>query len=265
VLEVGEMGGKGRHRDPCTHELFRAFIAYAEQALNNKLLWECMMELREFSPAELLACVEWRAGSAPDYQTFYNHVIRRLYKMGFISKTERGRYTLSKAIDPSALTEVLGDVWFESRVSNDGSGGCVSVVVRSHVVSGSLLEAYASYLFYCRAVCSSLVRRLFRARLKELGVGEARLRRLERCVGRAVRSVRVESFKEGFRHGGHRGKGRASKELREGYGNEEHGFDLGMCIGEAYVPLLRHWKTYKGRVVGSCRCEEAGSHGGGAG
>jgi hypothetical protein len=254
------MGDKGRRKDPCTHQQFRAFIAYAEQTLN-RLLLECMVELQQFSPAELLACIEWKTGSAPDYHTFYNHIIRRLYKVGFISKIGRGRYTLSKMIDPSAHTEVLGSAWFEPRVS--GGGGCVSVVVRSHVVSGSLLEAYASYLFYCRVLCSSVVRRLFREKLKGLGVGEARLRRLERCIGRVARSVRVEGFKEGFKLGGHRGKGKASPELREGYGNEEHGFDLGMCIGKAYVPLLKHWKTYKGRVVGSCRCEEAGSHGGG--
>jgi hypothetical protein len=255
------MGGKGRRRDPCTHEAFRDFIVYAEQTLN-KLLLGCMMELGEFSPAELLACIEWKTGSAPDYQTFYNHVIRRLYNVGFISKIERGRYTLSKMIDPSAHTGVLGGVRFESGMSDSGRGGCVSVVVRSHVVSGSLLEAYASYLFYCRVVCSPTVRRLFRGRLKGLGVGEARLRRLERCVGRAVRSVKVESFKEGFKLGGHRGKGKASRELREGYGHEGYGFDLGMCIGKAYEPLLRHWKTYRGEVVGSCSCEEGDSRDG---
>ncbi len=136
------------------------------------------------------------------------------------------------------------------------------MVVRSHVVSGSLLEAYASYLFYCRTICSPTVKRLFRTRLKELGVGEARLRRLERCVSRAVRSVRVENVKEGFKHGGHRGKGKASRELRGGYGNEEPGFDLRICIERAFEPLLRHWKTYKDKVIGSCRCGEVESHGG---
>jgi hypothetical protein len=252
------MGSKGRRRDPCTHEAFRGFIVYTKQALN-KLLLECMMELREFSPAELLACIEWKAGSVSDYQAFYNHVVRRLYKVGFISKIERGRYTLSKTMDPSILTEVLSGVWFEAGVSDGDGGGCVSVMVRSHVVSGSLLEAYASYLFYCRVVCSPTVRRLFRSKLKELGVREARLRRLERCISRAVRSVRVENVKEGFKHGGHRGKGRASRELREGYGNEEHGFDLRICVGRAYEPLLRHWKTYRGKVVGSCKCEKGDS------
>jgi hypothetical protein len=254
------MGGKGRRRDPCIHEASRGFIVYAAQALN-KLLWECMMELEEFSPAELLACVEWKAGSAPDYQTFYNHIIRRLYKAGIIIRTKRGRYTFSKTMDPSIPTEVLEGFWFESRAS-DGGGGCVSVVVRSHVVSGSLLEAYASYLFYCRVVCSPFVRRLFRERLKGLGVGEARLRRLEKCVGRAVRNVRVEGVGEGVRLGGHRGKGKASRELRGGYGNEEHGFDLRMCIEKVFEPLLRHWKTYRGQVIGSCRCEEGGSRDG---
>jgi hypothetical protein len=253
------MGSKGRHRDPCTLELFRAFIAYAEQTLN-KLLLECMRELEEFSPAELLACVEWKTGSAPDYQAFYNHIIRRLYKAGIIIRTKRGRYTFSKTMDPSIPTEVLEGFWFESRAS-DGGGGCVSVVVRSHVVSGSLLEAYASYLFYCRVVRSPSVRRLFREMLKGLGVGEARLRRLERCVGRAVRSVRVEGVEESVRLGGHRGKGKASRELRGGYGNEEHGFDLRICIERAFEPLLRHWKTYKGKVVGDCRCGEVESHG----
>jgi hypothetical protein len=255
------MGGKGRRRDPCTREALKGFIVYAEQALN-KLLLECMTELREFSPAELLACIEWKAGSAPDYQTFYNHVIRRLHRASFINKTRRGRYTLSKMVDPSALTEVLGGAWFESGVSGGGYDGCVSVIVRSHVVSGSLLEAYVSYLFYCRLVCSTLVRRLFRGKLKELGVGEAQLRRLEECVSRAVRSVRVEDVREGFKLGGHRGKGRASRELGEGYGNEEHGFDLRICVGRAYEPLLRHWKTYKGKVVGSCSCEEGESRDG---
>ncbi len=101
--------------------------------------------------------------------------------------------------------------------------------------------------------------------MKGLGVGEARLRRLERCVGRAVRSVKVESFKEGFKLGGHRGKGKASRELREGYGHEEYGFDLGMCIEKAFEPLLRHWKTYRGKVIGSCECGGADSHGGGTG
>jgi hypothetical protein len=197
----------------------------------------------------------------PDYQTFYNHVVRRLYKVGFISKIGRGRYSLSKMIDPSAHTEVLGGVRFEPRISGGGGGGCVSVVVRSHVVSGSLLEAYASYLFYCRVVRSPSVRRLFREMLKGLGVGEARLRRLERCVGRAVRSVRVEGVEESVRLGGHRGKGKASRELRGGYGNEEHGFDLRICIERAFEPLLRHWKTYKGKVVGDCRCGEVESHG----
>jgi len=249
------MGGKGRRRDPCTHEASRGFIVYSGQALN-KLLWECMMEVRVFSPAELLACLEWKAGSAPDYQTFYNQIIRRLHKAGIITKIKRGRYTLSKSIDLSALAEVLGGARFESWVSGgDGGDGCVSVVVRSHVVSGSLLEAFASYLFYCRVVCSRLVRWLLRDRLKALGVGEARLRRLERCVGRAVKSVRVEGVEGSVKLGGHRGKGRASRELVEGYGSEEHGFDLRVCVEEAYVPLLRHWKTYKGRVVGSCRCE----------
>jgi hypothetical protein len=253
------MGGKGRRRDPCTHEALKGFIVYAEQALN-KLLLECMMELREFSPAELLACVEWKAGSAPDYQTFYNHIIRRLYKAGIIIRTKRGRYTFSKTMDPSIPTEVLGSVRFEPGVSGGGGGGCVSVVVRSHVVSGSLLEAYASYLFYCRVVCSPTVRRLFRGKLKGLGVGEARLRRLERCVSKAVRSVRIENVEEGVKLGGHRGKGRASRELREGYGNEEHGFDLKICIEKAYAPLLRHWKTYRGKVIGSCECEGTNSH-----
>jgi hypothetical protein len=255
------MGSKGRRRDPCTYEAFGGFIAYTKQALN-RLLVKCMTELREFSPAELLACIEWEAKSAPDYQTFYNNVVRRLHKAGVIIKTRRGRYMLSRIMDPSALTEVLGSVWFDSGASNGGGGGCVSVVVRSHVVSGSLLEAYASYLFYCKVACSPFVRRLFRERLKGLGVGEARLRRLERCVSRAVRSVRVENVKEGFKHGGHRGKGKASRELRGGYGNEEHGFDLGICIERAFEPLLRHWKTYKGKVIGSCRCGEVESHGG---
>jgi hypothetical protein len=252
------MGSKGRHRDPCTLEPFRAFIAYAEQTLN-KLLLECMRELEEFSPAELLACVEWKTGSAPDYQAFYNHIIRRLYKAGIIIRTKRGRYTFSKTMDPSIPTEVLSGVWFETGISE---AGCASVVVRSHVVAGSLLEAYASYLFYCKMLCSSVVRRLFRERLKGLGVGEARLRRLERCVGGAVRSVRVEGVEEGVRLGGHRGKGKASRELRGGYGNEEHGFDLRICIERAFEPLLRHWKTYKGKVIGSCRCGEVESHGG---
>ncbi len=255
------MGSKGRHRDPCTYEAFGGFIAYTKQALN-RLLVKCMTELREFSPAELLACIEWEAKSAPDYQTFYNNVVRRLHKAGVIIKTKRGRYVLSRIMDPSALTEVLGGVWFEPRVSYGGGGGCVSVVARSHVVSGSLLEAYASYLFYCKVACSPFVRRLFRERLKGLGVGEARLRRLEKCVGRAVRSVRVEGVEEDVRLGGHRGKGKASRELRGGYGNEEHGFDLRMCIEKVFEPLLRHWKTYRGQVIGSCRCEEGDSRDG---
>jgi hypothetical protein len=256
------MGGKGRRRDPCTHKAFRDFIVYAAQTLN-KLLWECMMERREFSPAELLACLEWKAGSAPDYNTFYNHIIRRLHKAGIITKIKRGRYTLSKTIDLLALAEVLGSVRFESWVSGGGGGGdCVSVLVRSHVVSGSLLEAYASYLFYCGAICSRLVRWLVRDRLKALGVEEARLRRLERCVSKAVRSVRVEGVEEGVKLGGHRGKGKASRELRGGYGNEEHGFDLRICIEKVFEPLLRHWKTYRGQVIGSCRCEEGGSRDG---
>jgi hypothetical protein len=251
------MGGKGRRRDPCIHEAFRDFIVYAKQALN-KLLWECMMELKEFSPAELLACMEWKAGSAPDYQTFYNHIIRRLYNADIITKIERGRYTLSKIMDPSILTEVLGSARFESGVSDGGGGGgCISVVVRSHVVSGSLLEAYASYVFYCRTVCSPLVRRLFRTKLKALGVGEARLRRVERCVGKAVKSVRVEGFEGG--PGGHRKKGSPSRELKGGYGNEEHGFDLRICMAKVFEPLLRHWKTYRGKVVGSCKCGEGDS------
>jgi hypothetical protein len=250
------MGSKGRRRDPCTYEAFGGFIAYTKQALN-RLLVKCMTELREFSPAELLACIEWEAKSAPDYQTFYNNVVRRLHKAGVIIKTKRGKYVLSRIMDPSALTEVLGGVWFETGISE---AGCASVVVRSHVVAGSLLEAYASYLFYCKMLCSSVVRRLFRERLKGLGVGEARLRRLERCVSRAVRSVRVEGVEEGVRLGGHRGKGRASRELREGYGNEEHGFDLKICIEKAYAPLLRHWKTYRGKVIGSCECEGTNSH-----
>jgi hypothetical protein len=249
------MGGKGRRRDPCIHEASRGFIVYAAQALN-KLLWECMMELEEFSPAELLACVEWKAGSAPDYQTFYNHIIRRLYKAGIIIRTKRGRYTFSKTMDPSIPTEVLGSVRFESWVSGGGGGGgCVSVMVRSHVVSGSLLEAYISYLFYCSAICSRLVKWLVRDKLKALGVGEAQLRRLERCVSRAVKSVRVEGVEGSVKLGGHRGKGRASRELVEGYGGEEHGFDLRVCVEEDYVSLLRHWKTYKGKIIGSCRCE----------
>jgi hypothetical protein len=248
------MGGKGRRRDPCTHELSRAFIVYAKQALN-MLLVECMIELQEFSPAELLTCVESKAGSAPDYQTFYNHVIRPLFKRGIIIRTRRGRYTLSKMMDPSAFTEVPGSAWFETGVLNDG--GCVSVVVRSHVISGSLLEAYGSYLFYCRVICSSIVRRLFRDWLKALGVGEARLRRVERCVGKAVKSVRVEGFEGG--PGGHRKKGSPSRELKGGYGNEEHGFDLRICMAKAFEPLLRHWKTYRGKVVGSCKCGEGDS------
>jgi hypothetical protein len=142
---------------------------------------------------------------------------------------------------------------------SDG-GGCVSVVVRSHVVSGSLLEAYASYVFYCRTVCSPLVRRLFRTKLKELGVGEARLRRVERCVGKAVKSVRVEGF-EG-EPGGHRKKGSPSRELKGGYGNEEHGLDLRICMAKVFEPLLRHWKTYRGKVLGGCRCEEGDTRGG---
>ncbi len=255
------MGGKGRLRDPCTTELSSAFIVYSQQAFN-RLLLECVTELGEFSPAELLACLEWKAGSAPDYQTFYNHVIRRLLRANALIKTGRGRYIFSKTIDLSKFTEVLRGPGFELRTSN---GGCVSVVLRSHVVSGSLLEAYASYLFYCRVACSPTVRRLFRARLKALGIGEARLRRLERCVGKAVRGVRVEGFGESFKLGGHRGKGRASKELREGYGYEEFGFDLRLCIEKVYRPLLRHWKVYKGKVVGVCSCEEEGSHGGGPG
>jgi hypothetical protein len=255
------MGSKGRRRDPCTYEAFGGFIAYTKQALN-KLLVKCMTELGEFSPAELLACIEWEAKSAPDYQTFYNNVVRRLHKAGIIIKTKRGRYVLSRIMDPSALTEVLSSVRFESGVSDGGGGGCVSVRVRSHVVSGSLLEAYISYLFYCGAVCSPLVRRLIREGLKELGVSEALLRRLERCVSRAVRSVRVEGVEGSIKLGGHRGKGKASRELRGGYGNEEHGFDLWMCIERAFEPLLRHWKTYKGEVVGSCRCGEAEPHGG---
>ena len=249
------MGGKGRRRDPCIHEASRGFIVYVAQALN-KLLWECMMELREFSPAELLACLEWKAGSAPDYNTFYNHIIRRLHKAGIITKIKRGRYMLSKSIDLSALAEVLEGARFESWVSGGGGGGgCVSVMVRSHVVSGSLLEAYISYLFYCSAICSRLVKWLVRDELKALGVGEAQLRRLERCVSRAVRSVRVEGVEGSVKLGGHRGKGRASRELVEGYGGEEHGFDLRVCIKEDYASLLRHWKTYKGKIIGSCRCE----------
>jgi hypothetical protein len=255
VLEVGEMGSKGRRADPCTHQLSRAFIAYAKQEIN-RLLWECMTERLDFSPAELLACLEWKAGSAPDYQTFYNRVFRRLFKRGVISRYKRGRYVLSKRDSSTLTTEVLSGVWFEPRVSDGGRSGCVSVMVRSHVISGSLLEAYASHLFYCRFLCSSAVRRLFREYLKSLGVGEAWLRRLERCVSKAVRNSRVE----GVKLGGHRGKGRASRELREGYGNEEYGFDLKICIEKAYAPLLRHWKTYRGKVIGSCECEGTNSH-----
>jgi hypothetical protein len=256
VLEVGEMGGKGRRRDPCTYEAFRGFIVYAKQTLD-KLLWQCMNELQEFSPAELLSCLEWETGSAPDYYSFYNHVIRPLFKKGVINKRKRGRYVLVKNID---LTEVLSSGWFESGASE---GGCVSVRVRSHVISGSLLEAYASYLFYCRVLCASVVRLLFREKLKALGVREAVLRRVERCVSRAVKSVRVEGIVG--KPGGHRKKGEASRELKWGYGNEENGFDLRICVGRVFVPLLRHWKVYKGEIIGSCRCEEADSRGGEAG
>jgi hypothetical protein len=256
------MGGKGRRRDPCTQEPSKAFIVYAQQTLN-KLLLECMGELGEFSPAELLACIEWKAGSAPDYQIFYNHVIRRLLKAGVIIKTKRGRYVLSKMIDPLARTEVLSGVGFEFGVSDGVGGGCVSVVVRSHVISGSPLEAYASYLFYCRILCSSVVRLLFRERLKGQGIREAWLRRVERCVGKAVGGVRVEGF-EG-EPGGHRKKGEASRELKRGYGNEEHGFDLRICMAKAFEPLLRHWKTYRGKVIGGCRCGEGDTRGGEAG
>jgi hypothetical protein len=245
------MGGKGRRRDPCTLELSRAFIVYAERALN-KLLWECMIELGgEFSPAELLACIQWKTGSAPDYHSFYNHVIRPLFKKGITIKRKRGRYVLSKKIDP-IVAEVPSGGWFESGAPE---GECVSVELRSHVISGSLLEAYASYLFYCKTLCSSAVRLLFRERLKRQGVREAWLRRLEECVARAVRSVSVEDVEESFKIGGHRAKGRASNELVEGYGGEEHGFNLKMCIKEAYAPLLRHLKVYKGKVTSSCRCE----------
>jgi hypothetical protein len=251
------MRGKGRDLDPCKLEVFRGFIDKNAQKLIGSVVIRCMDELETFTPAQLKACLEQEARIALPYDMFYNKVIRMLVREEVISKVRRGVYRITDKFKfIKYVTEVLQWRVFESRAS-DGSK-CVAARLRLHVVSGSLLEAYISLLVLLRILPFAL--RVVRGALRGGGFGEGELRRVERCVRDALKSARLL----GFRVGGHKGKARASRELKEDFGLEEYGVDIAFCVEERYLPLLRHVNFYRAEVIGECSCEEGGPHGGGA-
>jgi hypothetical protein len=250
------MGGKGRDLDPCTLEVTRGFIDMGKQKSIGRVVVRCVRELETFTPAQLKACIEQEARIALPYDMFYNKVIRGLLREGLLSKVKRGVYRATDKLKLAEhLTEVLSRPVFES-VMHDVNDECVIVKLRLHVVSGSLLEAYTSLLVLRKVLPVALG--IVRGALRDGGFGEGELRRAERCVRDALRSVRLL----GFYVGGHRGKGRASRELKEGFGFEEHGVDIAFCVEERYLALFRHVNFYRAEVIGDCSCEGGGPHGG---
>jgi hypothetical protein len=242
--------------DPCILKVARGFIDKNTQKFIGPVVIRCMDELETFTPAQLKACIEEEARIALPYDMFYNMMIRRLVKEGVFNKVKRGVYrTTDKFKFMGYLAEVLQRRVFES-VMHGGGGGCVVVRLRLHVVCGSLLEAYVSLLVLRKIMPFALG--ILRGALRDEGFGEGELRRVERCVRDALRSARLL----GFHVGGHKGKARASRELKEDFGLEEYGVDIASCVEERYLALFRHVNFYRAEIIGDCSCQGGGSRGG---
>jgi hypothetical protein len=249
------MRGKGRDPDPCTFEVLRGFIDVSEQKSIGLVTIQCVRELETFTPAQLKACLEQEARIALPYDMFYNRVIRVFVREGVISKVKRGVYRATDKLKLlKRLTEVLSRPVFESRTI-DGDR-CVAVRLRLHAVSGSLVEAYVSLLALRKILPFAL--RAVRGALRSRGFSEGELRRVERCVRSALRGARLL----GFHVGGHKGKARASRDLKEDFGLEEYGIDMAFCVEERYLALFRHVNFYMAEIIGDCSCQGGGSRGG---
>jgi hypothetical protein len=233
----------------------RGFIDVGQQRSIGLVTIQCVRELETFTPAQLKACIEQEARIALPYDMFYNKVIRELLRERLLTKVRRGIYkTTDKFKLAERLAEVLSRRVFESRAF-DGNR-CVVARLRLHVASGSLLEAYVSLLVLRRILPFAL--RVVREALRGRGFGEGELRRVERCVRDALRGARLL----GFRVGGHKGKARASRELREDFGLEEYGVDIASCVEERYLAIFRHVNFYRAEIIGDCSCQGGGSRGG---
>jgi hypothetical protein len=249
------MRGKGRDPDPCTLEVVRGFIDVGQQRSIGLVTIQCVRELETFTPAQLKACIEQEARIALPYNMFYNKVVRGLLREGLLSKVKRGVYRATDKLKlVERLTDVLSRSVFESRAF-DGNR-CVAASLRLHVASRSLLEAYVSFLVLRKILPFAL--RVVREALRGRGFSEGELRRVERCVRDVLRSARLL----GFHVGGHKGKARASRELKEDFGLEEYGVDIASCVEERYLALFRHVNFYRAEIIGDCSCQGGGSRGG---
>jgi hypothetical protein len=249
------MGGKGRDPDPCTLEVARGFMDKNVQKFIGRVVVRCMNELETFTPAQLKACIEGEARIALPYDMFYNKMIRGPLKEGLLSKAKRGVYRATDKLKLAEhLTEVLSRRVFEFRAFDNNR--CVAARLRMHVTSGSLLEAYVSLLVLRNILPFAL--RAVRGALRDRRFGEGELRRVERCVRGALKSARLL----GFHVGGHKGKARASRELKEDFGLEEYGIDIASCVEEHYLALFRHVNFYRAEIIGDCSCQGGGSRGG---